>query len=252
MSRIAGREFWIIGASEGLGRALARGIVARGGRVVLSARSAGRLQDLAAELAPRARVVTLDVTDDDSADRAVREAGSMDGAVDGVIYSAGRYEPMRAQDWDAAESVAMAQVNFVGALRVLGRVVPEMARRGRGQVMIVGSLSAHRGLPGAIGYGASKAALLSLAQTMRADLAGTGVTVQIANPGFIRTRLTEKNDFDMPSLMDPEDAAARILDQIESGRFETNFPRPFALLFTLGRFLPLSWFHRIFRRAQKD
>jgi short-subunit dehydrogenase len=244
VTALSGRTYWIVGASEGLGRALALALSREGARLVLSARSAGRLSRLAAE-AGGARVLPFDVTDAAAVACAVAEAG----VVDGVIYAAGRYEPITAAAWNPEEAAAIAEVNFVGALRLLGQVVPGMVRRGTGHVVIVGSLSAHRGLPGAIGYGASKAALLSLAETMSADLRGTGVRVQIANPGFIRTRLTAKNAFAMPQLMEPEDAAARVVALMRSSRFRADFPAPFAWLFTLGRCLPLALLHRIVGRG---
>lgn len=244
MTAFAGKSWWVIGASEGLGRALARGIHARGGRVIMSARSEARLRELAASL-PGARPVAMDVTDPAS----VARAAALVGTVEGVVYCAGAYTPMPAQTWDGAAAAAMAEVNFTGALHVLGHVVPDMVARGAGRIVVIGSLAGFRGLPGAIGYGASKAALMHLAENMAADLKGTGVTVQRINPGFIRTRLTARNDFAMPQIQTPEAAAARTLDAIGSGRFCTSFPAPFAWLFTLGRCLPLGLFHRILARG---
>lgn len=244
MITLAGRRYWIVGASEGLGRALALALSREGVRLILSARSAERLAGLAAD-AGGAQVLPLDVTDS----AAIARAAAAVGTIDGVIYAVGRYEPMTAVAWDPEEAAAIAEANFVAALRLLGQVVPAMVRRGSGHVVLIGSLAAHRGLPGAIGYGASKAALLSLAETMRADLRHSGVKVQIANPGFIRTRLTAKNAFAMPQMMEPEDAAARVVALMRSARFRADFPAPFAWLFVLGRLLPLALFHRLLARA---
>lgn len=244
MSALAGKTYWLVGASEGLGRALALALSREGAHLILSARNAERLAGLAAA-AGGGRILPLDVSHPPAIARAAAEAG----AVDGVIYAVGRYEPMTAAAWDPDEAAAIAEVNFVGALRLLGHVVPAMVRRRAGHVVLVGSLAAHRGLPGAIGYGASKAALLSLAETMRADLRGTGVRVQIANPGFIRTRLTAKNTFAMPQIMEPEDAAARVVALMGSRRFRADFPAPFAWLFLLGRVLPLALLHRVVGRG---
>lgn len=244
MSALAGKTYWLVGASEGLGRALALALSREGAHLILSARNAERLAGLAAA-AGGARILPLDVSHPPAIARAAAEAG----AVDGVIYAVGRYEPMTAAAWDPDEAAAIAEVNFVGALRLLGHVVPAMVRRRAGHVVLVGSLAAHRGLPGAIGYGASKAALLSLAETMRADLRGTGVRVQIANPGFIRTRLTAKNTFAMPQIMEPEDAAARVVALMGSRRFRADFPAPFAWLFLLGRVLPIALLHRVVGRG---
>ena len=237
------QTWWLIGASEGLGRALAQAMAARGARLILSARQADKLADLAATL-PGARAVTMDVTDESSVQQAAAEAG----AVDGVIYLSGAYWPMRAQDWDTGRVLAMIDVNLNGAVRVMGAVLPGMVARGKGRVLLTGSLSAYRGLPGAIGYGASKAGLMNLAESLQCDLQGTGVQVQLANPGFIRTRLTDLNTFDMPFLMEPEAAAAHMLRILDGRRGTTAFPMLFSWLFRAGRFLPDALWNRMFAR----
>ena len=233
MTKIAGKTYWLVGASEGLGRALAKQLDREGVRLILSARSAERLESLAAELTG-ARVVAFDVTDRD----AVRDAAGSVGTVDGLIYNAGAYTPMRATEWDADAALTMCEVNFLGAMRVLGEVVPGMVDKGHGDITLIGSLAGYRGLPAAIGYGASKAALVSLAETMRHDLKGSGVVVRIVNPGFIKTRLTEKNDFFMPMIMTPEAAAGRVLRAMRSRRFRTDFPAPFSWFIRMLDYLP--------------
>lgn len=233
MSSFAGKIYWLVGASEGLGRELARKLSVEGAHLVLSARNAERLESLVAEL-PNARAVPLDVTDTD----AVRRAAADVGAIDGVIYNAGAYDPMRATEWDSEAALAMLDVNFTGAMRVLGEVMPQLVGRGRGDVTLIGSLAGYRGLPAAVGYGASKAALISLAETMRFDLKGTGVVVRIVNPGFIKTRLTQKNSFSMPMLMEPEDAATRVMAAMRKRRFRTDFPAPFSWAIRSLSYLP--------------
>ncbi|SPF77191.1 putative oxidoreductase [Aliiroseovarius pelagivivens] len=223
MTEFSGKTYWLVGASEGLGRALAKRLDEEGAHVILSARNAERLEQLRGELR-NGQVVPLDVTDID----AVRTAAASVGPLDGVIYNAGAYEPMRATDWDSDAALRMSDVNFTGALRVLGEVVPEFVSKAHGDITLVGSLAGYRGLPAAIGYGASKAALVSLAETMRSDLKGSGVTVRLVNPGFIKTRLTEKNSFRMPMLMTPEAAAERVLSAMKKRRFRTDFPAPFS------------------------
>ncbi|MBT8152673.1 SDR family NAD(P)-dependent oxidoreductase [Epibacterium ulvae] len=227
------KTIWLIGASEGLGRVLAERLAHQGAHLILSARSADRLHSLAAELS-NARAVPLDVTDPDAVRRAAIDAGD----VDSVIYNAGAYEPMRATAWDSDAALAMCDVNFTGALRVLGEVVPKMVAKGQGEITLVGSLAGYRGLPAAIGYGASKAALVSLAETMRHDLKGTGVVVRLVNPGFIRTRLTEKNAFAMPMLMSPERAADHVMRALARRRFRCDFPAPFSWAIRLLAILP--------------
>ncbi|MCW8842591.1 MAG: SDR family NAD(P)-dependent oxidoreductase, partial [Rhodobacteraceae bacterium] len=185
-----GKTYWIVGASEGLGCALAHLLAERGAKVIVSARNADRLATLEAEI-DRARGVAMDVTDPKSVTNAIQQVGE----VDGIVYSVGLYDPMSAANWDSDRALAMAEANYLGAMRVLGPTVPAMAARGAGHIVLIGSLAGFSGLPGAIGYGSSKAALMHLAEDMYADLRNTGVRVQRVNPGFIRTRLTAKNDF---------------------------------------------------------
>ncbi|UWQ53370.1 SDR family NAD(P)-dependent oxidoreductase [Leisingera caerulea] len=233
MTDFAGKTIWMVGASHGLGREVARKLDRAGARLVLSARSEDALEELASEL-KQAQVVPLDVTDAESVAEAFRQAGP----IDALLYNAGAYEPMRTKDWDAEAVLAMSDVNFTGALRVLGHVVPGFVEAGRGDITLVGSLAGYRGLPASIGYGASKAALISLAETMRHDLKDSGFTVRVVNPGFIKTRLTDKNSFKMPQLMEPEEAAGHVVSAMQSRRFRTDFPRPFSYAIKAFDMLP--------------
>jgi short-subunit dehydrogenase len=239
MTDFSGKTYWLIGASEGLGRELAKQLSQAGAKLILSARNRARLEGLSAEL-PNSRVVFLDVTDSNSVKQAIDEIGK----IDGVIYNAGAYEPMRATQWDSDVALKMADVNFMGVLRVLGNVMPLFLRMGHGDVTLIGSLAGYRGLPASIGYGASKAGLISIAETMRHDLKDTGVTVRIVNPGFIKTRLTEKNAFKMPMLMSADNAAKRVLNAMSSKRFRTDFPAPFSWFIRALPFIPDFVFYR--------
>ena len=140
----------------------------------------------------------------------------------------------------------MADVNFTGLVRALGCVVPDMAARDSGHIVITGSLSGFRGLPGAIAYAASKAGTMVLAESLYADFRKSGVHVQLANPGFIRTRLTEKNEFAMPAIMEPDAAARAMFEHMNTDAFKTSFPTGFSLLFRLGQFLPDWLYYRLF------
>ena len=242
MRKLSGKTYWIVGASEGLGRALAQKLSKAGCNLVLSARNEDSLKALADSLQGQARIVPCDVSDRGSVVAAAQQAG----AVDGLVFLAGVYWPFSARDWNAEQAEAMFDVNLTGAARVLGQVVPGMVERGAGHVVITGSLSGYRGLPGSIGYSSSKAGLMHLAESMHADLRGSGVDVQLANPGFIRTRLTDKNDFTMPFLMEPEQAAEEMMQLMRSDRFQRAFPRLFSLVFRGGNFLPDWLYYRIF------
>lgn len=238
----SGKRYWLVGASEGLGRALAHELSALGAELVLSARDRDRLEALRSDLPGASRVVPVDVRDSDAVARAVADAGDLDG----VIYLAGAYWPMKSAHWNPEQVEAMFDVNLTGAARVLGRIVPRFAARDRGHVVVIGSLSGFRGLPGAIGYGASKSGLMHLAEDMHADLRRTNVRVQLINPGFIKSRLTDKNEFRMPFLMDADTAARHVVAAMRSDRFQSNFPRVFSWLFRAANFLPAGLYYRLF------
>lgn len=242
MRDFRGKRYWLVGASEGLGLALAQKLSSAGAELILSARNAEALQKAAATLPGPATVLPLDVSSSES----VQAAAAHLPEIDGMVFLAGVYWPMRAKDWDAQQAEAMADINFTGLVRVLGVALPPMTARNRGHIVITGSLSGFRGLPGAIGYAAAKAGTMVLAESLYADLRKTGVTVQLANPGFIRTRLTAKNDFTMPFIMEPEAAADIMFRHMKGGGFKISFPTVFSWLFRGGNFLPDWLYYRIF------
>jgi len=247
---LTGKTYWLVGASEGLGRALAKKLDDAGVTVVVSARNEARLKELATEMSDRTVVLPVDVSDIEKVQKAAAELPD----VDGFIYAAGTYTPFAAQDYDAKAAEMMFEVNLQGGSRIAATLIPKFAARDHGHAVFIGSLSAFGGLPGSIGYSASKAGLKSLAESIKCDLANTNVKVSHINPGFIRTRLTDKNDFDMPQIMDPEDAADHVIRGMKRKRFETSFPYPFALLFRLSRIFPEWLYFRIFgaTRALQD
>lgn len=237
----AGKRYWLVGASEGLGLALAQALSRAGAEVILSARSAEGLAVACAGV-PRSCSVVVDVADSASVARAVQAVGD----IDGMVFLAGVYWPMTAQAVDGGQLETMCNINFTGCARLVAAVLPAMVARGAGHLVLTGSLSGFRGLPGAVGYAASKAGVMALAESLYADLRGSGIKVQLANPGFIRTRLTAKNDFAMPFLMEPEAAAADMLRLMQSNRFKANFPTVFSGLFRAGQFLPDWLYYRLF------
>ncbi|RYH09649.1 SDR family oxidoreductase [Tropicimonas sp. IMCC6043] len=242
MRELAGKRYWLIGASEGLGRALAQQMSAAGCDLVLSARNAEALETLSRDLPVPAVPLPLDIRDS----AACARVGATLGPLDGMVYLAAVYWPMGVEEWNTEHAEAMLDTNLTGAVRAFGAVFPGMQAQGHGHLVFVGSLAGYRGLPRALGYGASKAGVMSLAETLRCELRGSGIDVQMAAPGFIRSRLTEKNDFPMPQIMEPEAAAARLLRHMRGKRFACAFPRPFSLALRAAQFLPESLYYRLF------
>lgn len=218
------RRVWVIGASSGIGAALARELLARGARVVLSARREAALRQVAGGHAG-ATVLPLDAADPQVWTDATRAAEAACGGLDLVIYAAARYDAVHSMDFDPALAQKSFDLNVVALYRCLAEVVPRLVRAQGGGIALVGSISGYTGLPKAMIYGATKAALINLAESLYFELAPRNVGVYLINPGFVATPMTEKNDFPMPGLMTPDEAAAAILRGMSRGRFEIRFPR---------------------------
>ena len=241
MRKVRGKRYWLVGASEGLGRALALKMAESGADVIVSARNQERLDELVSEMGS-GEAVACDVTDQASVDAAAERIGQ----IDGVVYLAGVYWPMSSKKWEADKATQMVEINMMGAFRTIGAALPQMLKRDSGHVVITGSLSGFRGLPKTVGYGASKASVMYLAEGMYADLKNTGIDVQLINPGFIKTRLTDKNDFKMPFIMTPEEAADEFFNHMKLGGFKKSFPYGFSLLFRFSQLWPDWLYYRVF------
>jgi NADP-dependent 3-hydroxy acid dehydrogenase YdfG len=215
---------------------------AAGVHLILSARSEDKLNALAARLPGKSEVVTVDVSDTES----VKAAAAAVGDIDGIVQIAGVYWPFGANKWDADQAIAMADINFTGAMRLMGAVVPKFVERDAGHIVLTGSLSGFRGLPGAAAYTSSKAGVMTLAESLYADLHKTNVRVQLVNPGFVKTRLTDKNDFNMPFIMEPEDAAREFFEHMNTDAFKRSFPTLFSWVFRGSQFLPDWLYYRLF------
>lgn len=247
-----GRTVWLVGASSGIGRAVAAKLHAAGARVFVSARQADLLNDFAAQH-PGARPLPLNVLDAPALQAAVQQIVRHHGQIDLCLYCAGYYQPMRAQQFSLDEALRHLDINYVGALKLLQALLPQLlaqAREGRpGHLSLVSSVAGYRGLPKSLAYGPSKAALSHLAEALYLDLAPQGLGVSVIHPGFVATPLTAQNDFAMPALISPEQAADEILKGWSSGRFEIHFPKRFTLWLKLLSHLGPSLYFRAIRRV---
>ena len=241
-----GQRVWVIGASTGIGAAVARDLINAGARVALSARSRGRLDAIAE--GTDAIVVPLDVTDRAAVLAAATKVRDALGALDLVIVLAGTHSPMRADQFDRGKADQLLAVNLAGPLNCLEAVLPTLLAQRRGGIALVASVAGYRGLPQALIYGPSKAALIHLAEGLYLDLHRHGIGVYLVNPGFVDTPLTQRNDFAMPALMDADKAARRTLDGIAAGRFEIHYPRRFTFWLKLLRILPYPAYFWAVRR----
>lgn len=239
----SGRRVWLVGASTGIGAAFARALAARGARLALSARSRDKLQALGID---GVLILPCDATDAASLHAAHEALLSAWNGVDLVVYLAGDYVPMRADDFDLATAEKVVAVNFNGAMRLAATVLPDL--KPGGGIAFVASVAGYRGLPKALAYGPGKAALIHFAECLWYDLNPKGIGVWVVNPGFVATRLTDRNDFAMPALMTPEKAAEGMVQGFASGRFEIHFPKRFTRVMKLIAHLPYRWCLPLVRR----
>ena len=241
------KTVWVIGASFGIGRAFAELCASHGMQVVVSARTQGPLDAMASQ-DERITPLPFDVTDPAGARTAVATLTRRDLLPDLVLYNAGFYEPVHSWHVDAELFRRHMEVNYMGAVHVLSETLPPLVERGSGHIALVASLSGYCGLPKAQAYGPSKAALISLAESLKPETDAAGLDLSVVNPGFVATRLTDKNDFSMPYLMTPEDAAAEMFEGLAAKRFEVAFPRPFVRRLKMLRMLPYGAYFKVMKR----
>lgn len=258
-SQVSGSErspcIWITGASQGLGRALALELARRGRTVVASARGAESLESLARAAEGRpGRVVAwpLDVTDAEAVGKAVAEIEAQVGPLHTAVLNAGTHVPVDGRNLKAEDFRKLVEINVMGTVNCLEPAIAAMKPRGKGWIAVVASLSGYRGLPSAAAYGLTKAGLINMCEALRPELALAGIRIQVVNPGFVKTPLTDKNEFPMPFLMEAEDAAKAFADGLNTDSFEIVFPKRFAYILKLLRILPYWAYFAVTRRMAKD
>ena len=243
-----GEVVWIVGASTGIGYALAGQLAGQGASVVVSARKAGPLEAFEA-LYPACMALPLDVTDADAVQAACQAIVARYGRLDRVLFCAGVYRALRATEYDLAEMLSHQQVNYVGALNLLAPVIPLFLSQGQGHISLVSSVAGFGGLPQGLAYGPTKAALTHLAETLFLDLRPKGIGVSVVHPGFVETPLTQHNEFPMPFLQTPQQAAEAIERGWRRGQFDIHFPRRFSLMLKALRLLPYRWYFALVHKG---
>jgi NAD(P)-dependent dehydrogenase (short-subunit alcohol dehydrogenase family) len=243
-----GRVVWLVGASSGIGLATAQLLHARGAKVIVSARNAAALAAFEAAHADSLGIA-LDATDREAMARAVERIVARFGRLEMALYCAGHYAALRATAFDLDQMLQHDKVNYVGALYMLDAVLPVLLRQKSGHISLVASVAGYRGLPNALAYGPTKAALINLAQTLYLDLQPQGVGVSVICPGFVETPLTAQNEFKMPALIQPEEAAQEMLAGWAAGEFEIHFPKRFTRFLKALSHLGDGLYFRAIRRV---
>ena len=242
-----GKTVWLVGASSGIGAATAHALHALGAQVMVSARQTTLLEAFV-QAHPGSQSLPLDVTDALAVHAAARLLLAQ-APLDCMVYCAGHYQAMRADNLNLADMKRHVEVNYTGALHVLDAVLPALLARGQGHISLIGSVAGFSGLPNSLAYGPTKAALINLAETLYLDVRGKGLGVSIINPGFVQTPLTAGNTFAMPALLTPEQAAQAILKGWARGAFEIHFPKRFTLWLKALRLLPYRAYFYLVERA---
>lgn len=242
------KTVWIVGASSGIGLALTHLLIERGARVIASARRKPALDEITP--APYLNIA-CDAAQADSIASAIAVMKEVDAIPDVVFWFAGIYCPMPAHELDMAAVRETMDINLVSAYQGQASLMclwRELPRRQRHWVL-VSSVAGYSGLPQAAAYGASKAAMTYLAETSYVELRPHGVAVAVVHPGFVETRLTQKNNFKMPAIITPRAAAEATLRGMAQGRFEIHYPKRFTLWLKFLRILPYAIVLRLMRMA---
>ncbi|MFW5660449.1 MAG: SDR family NAD(P)-dependent oxidoreductase [Oceanicaulis sp.] len=232
---------WITGASSGIGEALTRKLVKKGWRVAISARTEEKLQNLAAEAPDQIIPVPLDITDEAAVREAVERIEAEHGIIARAVLNAGVYISINAETPKYEDYAKTFAVNLDGTAACVTAIVPKFVERRAGQLVIVSSATAFGGMPTASAYGATKAALLNMAECLRIELHRFGVHVQCVTPGFVETPAQDDNEFPKPFMVSAEKAANRMVSGMKSKRFEVTFPRRFTWMLKAIYALPRGW-----------
>ena len=231
------KKVWITGASSGIGKAVAEKFAKEGWKVAISARR----REILEEMSNNDKIFSypLDVTNQDQVNNTFNKIIEDFGRLDLCIFSSGTYDPKNEKSIDVDKIKNVINVNFIGVVNCVKSVEKNFKQKKSGQISIVSSIAGYRGLPNSSGYGPSKAALTNFAESIYFDFKKFNVNVSIISPGFIKTPLTDKNEFSMPFLETPEFAAKKIYNGLTKNKsFEIHFPKPLTLLLKFFRILP--------------
>jgi|MDSW01.1.fsa_nt_gb short-subunit dehydrogenase len=246
MDGFQGKNVWIIGASSGIGYALAKELSKRGANLILSARSTDKLEYLNNEMEGHHHICPLDVSDIRSVQQAFHYIQKQLGHIDSAINLAALYDPGRLDNMDIEKTRQLVNVNLMGCFNIVYTILPTFIMQEHGQFVLCGSVAGFRGLPKGQPYSATKAAVINLAESLKAE--NPNFDIKLINPGFVRTPLTDKNDFDMPMMIEPEQAAKAIAEGLLKSRFEIHFPKKFTIWMKVLRILPNSLYLKIARK----
>ena len=245
------KTIWITGGSTGIGKALAIRFANEGWNVAISARR----ENLLKELSDRYENISpfpLDVTDKENCKNIFNQVKEKFGEIDICFFSTGTWDPKKEKDIDVEQIENVFKINFFGTVNSIKAVEEYYKNRNEGTIAIVSSIAGYRGLPNSTGYGPSKSALNNLAESLYFDFGRHNVRVCLVSPGFIKTPMTDKNDFKMPFLKTPEFAADKIYDGLVNRKsFEIHFPKELTLTLKFFSILPYKLYFYLVKKLTK-
>lgn len=246
------KRIWVIGASSGIGFACTKDFLSHGAKVAISARRADLLQEIN-EAYPSDQVLSLALDARNHSELSIAYQAIKDawGGLDLIVFVSGIYEPMRADSFDLSKAKNIIDLNILGPMSACAVVLPDFISCQSGGIAIVSSVAGYSGLPKALAYGPSKAAMINFCENLYYDLKPKGISVYMINPGFVATDATANNDFEMPALITPEKASEYILDGIQAGKFDIHFPKRFSLFLKFLRILPYPLYFYLLKRFIK-
>jgi short-subunit dehydrogenase len=245
------KTIWITGGSTGIGKALAIKFASKGWNVAVSARRAELLNELSNSY-ENISSFPLDVTDKEKCKEVFNEIKNKYENIDICFFSTGTWDPKKEKDIDVEQIEEVFKVNFFGSVNTIKAVEQFFKDKKSGIITIVSSIAGYRGLPNSTGYGPSKSALNNLAESLYFDFKRSNVRICLVSPGFIKTPMTDKNNFKMPFLKTPEYAAEKIYDGlVNKNVFEIHFPKELTLILKLLSFLPSKIYFSLISKLTK-
>ncbi|MFM8186177.1 MAG: SDR family NAD(P)-dependent oxidoreductase [Alphaproteobacteria bacterium] len=246
------KNCWIIGASSGIGLELVKKYYENDYNVVISSRSLNDLENLKTTILaenPQKNneifIANFDVVKIENFTDALQNILQKFSQIDLVIFASALYERFNAENFDLNLAKKIIDVNFNGFLNLLHLIIPQFLKQKSGHIACIASVAGYSGLPQSFVYGASKSALINLCEGIYPELKHKNIALSIINPGFVKTRLTEKNNFEMPFIISPKQASDYIYQGLNAKKFEIHFPKKFTYILKFLRILPYGFYLKI-------
>jgi short-subunit dehydrogenase len=245
------KVIWITGASTGIGKAVATKFAKNGWIVAASARRENLLNELK-EINENIYPFPLDVTDIDKCKLVASSIINQFKNIDICLFGTGMHDPKSEKKFNLEKVREIMEVNYFGTMNSINSIYDYFSEKKNGQISIISSVAGYRGLPAAGAYCASKAALTSFAESLNFDMQMKNVRVSLVSPGFIKTPMTDQNDFPMPMIKTPEFAANEIYKGLTVKKsFEIHFPKAFTYFLKFLQILPSSIYFKLVSKGMK-